>query len=338
LLTSNPNERKAQVRRILLMLTTLLALALVVAACGSSKKKTTSTAAPAPPPPPATSKTPAVAGQPGKGKPAIVMGDKNFTEQFLLGELYKQALEARGYTVKLKKNIGSSELIDKSLTSGKIDMYPEYTGVIVQELKHQKKLATSADQTYNQAQAFEQSRGFLLLEKTPFEDKDALAAKAAYAKKYGLKSVPDLKKAGRVKLGADAVFRTRQAGLPGLKQVYGLSNFAFTPLQIGLQYQALKQGKIDVADVFTTDGQLQGSGLVVLTDPKGVFGFQNVAPVVSKKLIAREGGLSFAAVLNSVSEKLTTPAMQKMNAAVDINKQDPAKVAKLFLGANGLLK
>ncbi len=314
------------------MLIGLIAVALLVAACGSSSKSSSSS------PSSSSSSTPAApSGQPGKGKPPITMGDKNFTEQFLLGELYKQALEAKGFTVSLKKNIGSSELIDKALTSGKLDFYPEYTGVIIQELKHQTKLAKSAEETYMQAKAFEEGRGFTLLDKTPFEDKDALAATSAYAKKKGLKSIPDLKKAGTVRLAGPPEFRSRQAGLVGLKQVYGLTNFAFKPLTIGLQYQALNQGKVDVADVFTTDGQLQGGKYAVLSDPKGVFGFQNVAPVVSKKLLAKEGP-AFESTLNAVSAKLTTEAMRKMNAAVDLNKQDPMAVAKLFLQANGLLK
>ncbi|MEA2398635.1 MAG: osmoprotectant transport system substrate-binding protein, partial [Thermoleophilaceae bacterium] len=88
-------------------------LALALGACGSSSKKTSSNG----------SSTPS--GQPGKGKPAVTLGDKNFTEEFVLGQLYKQALEAKGFTINLKNNIGSTEIIDKALTSGKIDMYPE---------------------------------------------------------------------------------------------------------------------------------------------------------------------------------------------------------------------
>src|SRR5205085_12292196 len=99
------------------------ALAPGLAACGKSKKKA-STVKPAQ----------LAAGKPGKGKPAVTLGDKNFTEEFNLGELYAQALRAKGFIVKVKSNIGSSELIDKALTSGKIDLYPEYTGVLLSEV------------------------------------------------------------------------------------------------------------------------------------------------------------------------------------------------------------
>src|SRR3954452_24351681 len=121
------------------------AMALSLAACGSSNDNSSS-----------GSSTPS--GQPGKGKPGIVLGDKNFTEQFILGELYAQALRAKGFTVKIKPNIGSSEITDKALTSGKIDMYPEYTGTILSELAHQTKRPSGAEDAYQEAKAFEEKR------------------------------------------------------------------------------------------------------------------------------------------------------------------------------------
>jgi osmoprotectant transport system substrate-binding protein len=303
-------------------LTAVLALVLAVgmAACGGSKKK---------------SSTSGVSGQPGKGKPPVKLGTKNFPEEFVLGQLYKQALEAKGYTVQFKNNIGSSEVIDKALTSGQIDAYPEYTGTILSVIAHQTKRPNSADGTYAAAKAFQEKRGFTLLDKTPFFDTDALAVKPGYAQKNGLRSDGDLKKVKHWNYGAPPENKTRFEGVIGLKQVYGLNNFTFKPLAIGLQYKALDQGQIDVADVFTTDGQLQGGKYTVLTDPKAVFGFQNEAPVVKKSLLTQEGP-EFAQTLNAVSSKLTLEAMRKMNGAVVLDKQDPAKIADQFLRANGL--
>ena len=123
----------------------VLAVTLTVAACGGGSSGTSSSA----------SSNAAPAGQPGKGKPAITIGDKNFTEEFILGQLYAKALRAKGYTVHVKSNIGSSEIIDKALTSGKIDMYPEYTGEIVLTLAGSKSRPVSAQQTYQQALRFE---------------------------------------------------------------------------------------------------------------------------------------------------------------------------------------
>jgi osmoprotectant transport system substrate-binding protein len=311
-------------------LAALLAVALAIAmtACGSSNKSSSSGSS--------SSTSSSSSDQPGKGKPPVTIGDKNFTEQYILGELYAQALRAKGYTVKIKSNIGSSEIIDKALTSGKLDMYPEYTGVILSELAHATKRPANPDEAYAQAKAFEEKRGFTMLDKTPFFDSDALAVKPDFATKNNLASVADLKKLGSsLKLGAPPEFKTRFEGLIGLKKSYGVTP-TFKPLSIGLQYKALDSGKIDVADVFTTDGQLQGGKYTVLKDPKFIFGFQNVAPIVSKKVLNAQGS-DFADTLNAVSAKLTTEAMQKMNAAVDLDKQKPADVAKQFLQANGLL-
>jgi osmoprotectant transport system substrate-binding protein len=301
------------------------ALALSLAACGSSNKDKSSSA----------TSTPASA-LPGKGKPAVTIGDKNFTEQYILGELYAQALRAKGYAVSLKPNIGSSEITDKALTSGKIDMYPEYTGTILSELAHQTKAPSDPDAAYNEAKAFEEKRGFTMLDKTPFADSDALAVKQAFATKNGLASVADLKKLPKFSLGAPPEFRTRFSGVLGLKQAYGLNNIDFKPLSIGLQYKALDSGKVDAANVFTTDGALSQGKYVLLKDPKFIFGFQNVAPVVSQKVLTAQG-TGFAETLNGVSSKLTLEAIQKMNAAVDVDKQKPAAVARQFLQANGLV-
>src|SRR3954447_5455062 len=301
------------------------ALALSLAACGSSDDKDKT-----------TSSTAAQSSQPGKGKPAVTIGDKNFTEQYILGELYAQALAAKGYTVKVKANIGSSEITDKALTSGKIDMYPEYTGTILTELAHQTRRPSDPDDAYAAAKKFEEKRGFTMLDKTPFADSDALAVKAPYAKKHSLESVADLKSVPRFSLGAPPEFRTRFSGVQGLEQEYALHNIAFKPLSIGLQYKALDAGKVDAANVFTTDGALSKGTYVLLKDPKFIFGFQNVAPVVSQKVLDAQGS-GFADTLYGVSSKLTLDAIQKMNAAVDVDKQKPAAVARQFLQANGLV-
>ena len=302
----------------------LLAVALAVglAACGSSKKKSTS--------PPS--------GQPGKGKPAVTLGSKNFTEEYVLGQLYKQALEAKGFKVNYKNNIGSSEIIDKALTSGKIDMYPEYAGVIAQELAHKppsSRPRTAAD-TLKQAKAFEEKRGFALLDPSPGVDADVNVVKPSYAKQHGLTTTADLKKVPGFKFGAPAENKTRFQGALGMKQVYKL-NFKFVPLAIGLRYQALDSGKVDVIAGFTTEGQLvDKSKYQTLADPENIFGKQNITPVVSKKVLAKEGP-GFTQTINAVTSKLTNEALQKMNGAVDLDKQKPADVAKKFLQANGLL-
>jgi osmoprotectant transport system substrate-binding protein len=276
-------------------------------------------------------------GKPGSGKPAVTLGAKNFPEEFILGQLYTQALRAKGFRVTLKNNIGSSEITYKALTSGKIDAYPEYTGEILSTIGHMNTRPASEDQAYVQAKQFVSRQGYTLTEKTPFFDRDAVAVTKDYAQKKGLRQISDLKKLGSsVTFGAPPESRTRYQGLLGLRQAYGLTDLKFKPLAIGLQYQALDQGKIQTADVFTTDGQLAGGKYVLLADPKNIFGFQNVAMLLSQKVLDREGP-DFAKTIDDVSAKLTNEAMQKMNAAVVIDKNSPADVARKFLEANGLL-
>ena len=113
----------------------------------------------------------------------MTIGDKNFPEENILGQLYAQALEAKGYKINLKSEIGSSEIIYKALTSGKIDMYPEYTGVFLSAVAEQTKLPTSAEEAYKQAKAFAESKGFAMLDYTPFYDSDALAVLPSFASK-----------------------------------------------------------------------------------------------------------------------------------------------------------
>jgi osmoprotectant transport system substrate-binding protein len=274
---------------------------------------------------------------PGKGKPPVTFATKNFTEQYVLGELYSQALRAKGFTIVLKENVGSSEIVDRALAGGVIDIYPEYIGVIAQELARAKQRPRSEKETYARAKAYEGKRGFAILRPTPGFDADANAVRPDLARKYHLKSTADLKRLGKFTYGGPPENQTRFQGAVGMRQVYGLSKLRYVPLTIERRYPALDRGRIDVAAVFTTEGQLtQKSKYVLLTDPKGIFGFQNIVPVVSKKVL-RAQGPAFEAVLNAVSAKLTNEALQGMNAAVDLQKQKPAAVARAFLQRNGLL-
>ncbi len=306
-------------------------LALTLAACGSSSKSTSSTTS--------TSTTSsggaAAATGPGAGKPAVTIGDKNFTEEYILGDLYQQALQAKGFKVTLKPNIGSSEITWKAMTSGQIQMYPEYTGTFLTAIANDNRPPTSANQTYFLAQAYAQKHGFVLLGQTPFFDSDALAVTKAFATKHSLTTIADLKKLGHsLTLGGAPEFATRYSGLVGLKKVYGIDP-TFKPLAIGITYKAIDTGQVDAFDAFTTDAQLTSGKYVLLSDPKRVFGFQNVAPVVKRSALAAEGP-AFAQTINKVSALLTLPAIRKMNAAVALDQQSPATVAHQFLAANGL--
>jgi osmoprotectant transport system substrate-binding protein len=274
--------------------------------------------------------------QPGEGKPAVTIGTKDFTEEFVLGNLYAQALEAKGFKVNLKENIGSTEIIDKALTSGEIDGYPEYTGVSLSVVAKNDILAESPEQTQQLVKEFYEGRGQVVSDATPFQDTDAIATTKEFASENGLTKVEDLKKLDSFTIGARPEFKSRFNGLKGMEQVYGIKNAKFKQLALGLQYPSLDKGDVDSANVFSTDAQLASGKYTVLEDPKGVFGFQNVYFVINKDKYDALGQ-EFMEVINSVNALLTEEAMTSMNAAVDLDKKKPADVAQQFLQANELL-
>ena len=316
--------------RTVAALCAVTAISVGLAACGSSSSSSSSSSSAT------TSASTTPAGGPGAGKPAVTIGDKNFAEENILGALYAQALQAKGYTIKLKDNVGSSEIIYKALTAGQIDMYPEYTGTLLSAVAEQTKEPASAEAAYTEAKSFLEPKGFSLLDKTPFYDSNALITQPAYASENHLSSIADLKALGKkVKLGGAPEFTTRFEGSIGLKKEYGVVP-TFVPVSIELSYKAIEGGQVNVQSVFSTDGQLLGGKFKVLSDPKHVFGFQNVAPIVKKSVLDAEGP-AFAETINKVSALLTIPAIQQMNKAVSIDKQSATSVAAQFLKANGLV-
>ena len=268
----------------------------------------------------------------------IIMGAKNFTEQYVLGQLYTQALQAKGMRVAYKENIGSTEIAAKALTSGQITAYPEYTGVMLSVTFGRKTAPRTALATYTLAKTLWGRRGYTLGRQTPFQDRDAIAVLRTTAARYGLKTIGDLRKVPNLTLAAFPEFETRHIadakGPVGMAKAYGVRGIDFKPLAGISAYTLLDRGDVLAAGIFTTDPQLISTKYVVLRDVRNVFGFQHVAPIVSKKLVAENPRL--LPTLNAVSRLLTLKAMIAMNKAVAIDKKTPAAVARAFLKANGL--
>ncbi len=277
------------------------------------------------------------AAGPGVGKPTFVLGDKNFPEQFVLGELYAQALEAKGYTVKLKANIGSTELTWKALKAGQIQGYPEYDGTLLSAVAGITTNPKNAAAAARLTKSWLQKRGFTLSNVTPFSDSDAIVVTKSYSTKNHLTSIGDLKKLGTaVRLDGDAPFATRSPdGMPGLKKFYGATP-TFHSVSIGDFYSLLDKGQADAIAAFTTDPQLNSGKYVALKDPKFIFGFQNVGLVVGQSVVKAEGP-AFMQTVNKVNGLLTQKAIIALNAAVELDQKSPASVAKAFLKENGLL-
>jgi osmoprotectant transport system substrate-binding protein len=263
----------------------------------------------------------------------IIVGAKNFPEQYVLGQLYRQALIAKGFDVQYKENIGSTELIDAALRSGKVTLYPEYTGIMLSVTFKRKTLPKTDAGTYARAKKLSQQRGQTLLRQTPFQDRDVIAVTRSTANRYGLRTLSDLKKVPDLTIAGFPEWETRWTGPIG-KQ-YGVTGFDFVPLAGISAYTLLDKGDVLAADVFTTDPQLLSSRYVQLRDPKNMFGFQHVAPVVDRDLVA-ENGARFTSTINKVSALLTVMAIAAMNRAVGVSKKPAAKVADAFLKANGL--
>jgi osmoprotectant transport system substrate-binding protein len=276
--------------------------------------------------------------QPQGGELDVTLGTKDFTESVIVGELYRQALEFKGYNVALHKDIGPTEVIDKELQSGKIDGYPEYLGVAVTVAAGQANAGSTAEETYERAKDFYAGRGQAISEQSSFENVDAIATTQFFAQKRGLATIGDLAELSSVTLGARPEFESREQGLAGARRVYGLDNVKFKEVPIGEQYRALDRNEIDAANVFTTDGQLGSGSYKVLDDDKRVFGFQHVALVIDEDKLDQLGGRKFMRIIDEVNARLTTSAMIEMNRDVDVDGQEPAVVAAQFLRTAGLLE
>ena len=269
-------------------------------------------------------------------KPTIVLGTKNFTEEYILGQLYGQALQAKGFKVEYKGSFGSSELANTAIDSGKMNFYPEYTGIIVLDLAHSTKFPPSAAATYTAAKTYEQKHGQTLLKQTPFVDSDTFTMLTKTANKLGVKKISDLKKVKSFSYAGFPECKTRITCLLGLKNVYGLKQVKFVPLGSISVYTLIDKGQVTGGDGFTTDPQQNSKKYTELVDDKHIFGFQNVAPVVSQKLLKGTAGKEIAQISNKVSALLTISAMRAMDKAAYVQKAKPSEIASKFLKANGL--
>jgi osmoprotectant transport system substrate-binding protein len=305
-----------------------------LAGCGSHAPKAARTA---PTPTTQTVTAPAVAALPGAGRPAVTIGDKNFAEQFVLGELYKQALQAQGFSTTLDRNIGTTQVTMQALLSGRLDMYPEYLNVWNQAVAGDQRRYGTERAALDAARRHAQARGLSLLDPTPFSDTGAIVVTPAYAAANGVRTLADLAPlSSTLTIGGPPQFQTSHPGLGSLAAAYAVIPAAYKALDIGDQLSALARGNVQAAEVSSTDGQLQVGQYVQLTDPKHVFGWGNVVPVIPRAVLAAEGPV-FVRTINAVTALLTDAVMRQLNSDVELANQDPAAVAKRFLQANGLV-
>lgn len=265
------------------------------------------------------------------------IGSKNFSEQLVLGELYGQALEARGVTVERKLNLSGTFVAHQALVSGEIDMYPEYTGTALANVLKAEPM-TDPEAVYQKVKRhYEQSLKATWLKPTRVNNTYVLVVLPETAQKHSLRTLSDLAKVSKqLVLGAGAEFRKRPDGIPGLKAKYGMEWKEDRIVAIGLRYEALRQKQVDVIDGYATDGQIAALKLAKLEDDRRLWPPYHVAPVA--RLQALKDHPQVEEILNQVSALLDDASMSELNWRVDGNKEEPRAVARDFLRKKGLVK
>jgi osmoprotectant transport system substrate-binding protein len=248
-----------------------------------------------------------------------------------LGEIYAQALEAEGVTVQRQFNIGNRETYLKAMEGAEVDILPEYTGSLT-NYYDSSATATDPDEIY-EALRTKLPDGLAVLAKSTAEDKNSMVVTKATADAWSLTAIPDLvAHQDELSIAAPAEFRTRQQGLVGLKEVYNLEPKEFRPLASQATVEALKNGQVKAANIFSTDPSIAANGFVVLEDPELLFGSDNVVPLVREDVAG-----SVQAPLDAVSAKLDTSALADMVKQVVVDKKDASVVAKEWLTSAGLV-
>jgi osmoprotectant transport system substrate-binding protein len=295
--------------------------ALALTACGSSKSGSN----------PLSS-----GGSTGKAASGtIVVGSANFPESAALAEIYAQALEAKGFKVTRKFNIGAREIYYNQVVSGGISVIPEYDGALLTTSVDKTSTAVTTDEV-NAALKAKLPAAVAILDSSKAEDKDSITVNAQTAQKYNLKSIADLKPvAGQLTIGGPSEFKTRAQGLVGLKSKYGVVFKKFQPVDAGAQSSLeslLSKNEIQAADLFTTDPTILTNKFVVLDDPMHLFAAQNVTPLIYKAAVPAQA----QAALNAISAKLTTQDLLSILQQITVDKKDQETVAKAWLAQAGL--
>ena len=269
----------------------------------------------------------------------LKVGSKNFTEQFIVAELYAASLEAAGFKVERKINLGATLVAHEALKSGAIDLYPEYTGTgLGAVMKLQGPTETSPQKAYQTVKAFyEKEYKLTWLRPSGVNNGYAMVVRPETAQSMNLKTLSDLAKvAGKLKIGAGPEFNDRHDGLKGLKEVYGIEFGEFRQFAaLRLRYEALIQKQIDVANGFATDWQIAAEKFTALADDKNLFPPYYLAPVVRMDTVASNPKAVEA--LLKVGGLIDNPTMQELNRLVEVDKKEPRAVATAFLKTNGVI-
>jgi osmoprotectant transport system substrate-binding protein len=283
------------------------------------------------------------AGDGGESGPTITVGSKNFTEQYILGELYAQTLQANGFTAEKKLDLGSEQIADKALQNGQIDMYPEYTGTALVAIHgYEGENPPTPKATYQKARELYAKRepADTMLTPAPFNNTYGIFVRKQVAEQHNLTTLADLADASpELTFVSFSEFQNRVDGYPNMQKNYPGLDFGDVKIVNSIGgpiYQGVLQGEGDVGVGFTTDGQLASDELVVMKDPKSIWPFYYPAPVVRSDVLQKNPKMK--EVLNRVSASLDVKTMRQLNAQVDIEQKDPDEVAAEFLQKKGIVE
>jgi glycine betaine/choline ABC-type transport system substrate-binding protein len=308
-----------------------LACAVLVAACGGGDDNSSTTGA--------SGKL--IKSNSANGNVTVKVGSKNFTEEFILGEIDAQALEAAGYKVKRDLNLGSEQIAFKALKNGNIDGYPEYTSTALTSFfgKKATEIPSDAKEAVDEAQADFAKVGLVAFAPTPFTSANAVGMLKKKADQLGVTKVSDLEgKSQNLTLYGSPECRQRPDCLVGLEQDYGLKFKKFVPVDIGLRYEVLDKGQADLSIIFTTDAQLSTrKDVVTLEDDKHAFPPGNVT-FVARKATVDKAGPDMQKTIELVQQGLTEKVMRELNARVDVDRETPRQAAREYLRESGYIK
>lgn len=263
-------------------------------------------------------------------KATVRIGSKDFTENLIVSEIYALALEDAGYTVERKQNIAGS-VVHTAITSGEIDLYPEYTGTGLLAIL-QLPMHSDAQEVYETVKAaYDEQFQITWLDSTAVNDRNGLAVRTEVAKQYNIYTMSDLQReAEHIRVCSQGEFEYREDGIPGLTKVYGPFNFAsINVYDNGIKYQILEQGEADCCPGYSTDAQLVNTELFTyLEDDKGFWPPYYLAPIIRNAVL--EANPEIAEILNAISAKLDTETMVALNAKVDIDHMEYDELAREF--------
>jgi len=272
-------------------------------------------------------------------RPVIVVSSKNFTEEFILGEIYTQALRTAGYRVRKRLNIGAEDVAYRALRTGEIGAYPEYIGTALTNFcgVRSEAVPKAVARAYADTKACVAKDRVAALPPTPFTDSNGFAMTEQRAADLGIRSLSDLKgRSENLVLSGSKECRRRPDCKLGLEQTYGLRFKQYSSVDLSLRHEVLTRGLADVSLVFTTDGQIRADKLRLLVDDKGFLPPYNVSLLLREKVL-HDSGPDLPKVVARVQGNLTTRVMQELNSRVDLDNDTPEQAAKAYLQQFGLI-